>query len=192
MNQKSLTVLKIIIGRYVAQDSLELDQMLKHIIYSSVSLPFLPSFFCPWFLSLSLSLFPSFSLPLLFPPPHTHTDSHIHMYKHTHRPIIVPLTDHSSVTGLSLTNSPPQTLPKQQLSTRTGRWSSQVSSWQDVPATSALSFWLETVLAKHIQEQKEELHLEEQKLQQTSAKEVVLDPTSLEQARTKHSNYNNW
>lgn len=64
-------------------------------------------------------------------------------------------------------------------------------SWQNVPTTSALLFWLETVLAEYIlHEWKAELHPEEQELQQTSsAKKVTLAPPSTGQARVNHSNY---
>lgn len=63
-------------------------------------------------------------------------------------------------------------------------------SWQNVPTTSALLFWLETVLAEYIlHEWKGESHPEEQELQQTSsAMKVILAPPGTEQARVNRSN----
>lgn len=102
MNQKSLDVLKIIIGRYLGQDSLELDQKYSNIV-SPIKLSY--SLFLPFLLSL-----PFLSLSLIYT--HAHTDSDIHMDKRTHRLVISlqmePLSRHWPPTHQQLPLDTPQ------------------------------------------------------------------------------------
>lgn len=114
------------------------------------------------------------------------------MYKHIHGPILIALLIKPlPVRGLILIDNPSSNTSKEVWLHRKVKPLAQGEvSWQNLPNTSALLFWLEIVLAEYIlHEWKGELHPEEQELQQTSsAKKVVLDPPSTEQTRVNHSN----